>query len=222
MNHLTASIAETPFGGVKDSGYGREGAAKGWPATRSPRTSPTRWAPPDTGGTGLRPCRGAEAARRRSGEAPGEAEVRARPPRPGKCACRRSRASTADLMPRARVSGSYRGSEGTPPAIRRSGRGRGSRPASEGRQTRMPAAGRMQVGPLSPPAQLHRGRVQGQRDARPAVPAPTISASGSRSLAPTPAEHRPGDPPPLGFRQADIRHQQRGDRHGRHRLGLAA
>jgi succinate-semialdehyde dehydrogenase/glutarate-semialdehyde dehydrogenase len=29
INHFTASFAETPFGGVKDSGYGREGGVEG-------------------------------------------------------------------------------------------------------------------------------------------------------------------------------------------------
>ncbi|MCG8548217.1 MAG: NAD-dependent succinate-semialdehyde dehydrogenase [Alphaproteobacteria bacterium] len=29
INHFTASLAETPFGGVKDSGYGREGGTEG-------------------------------------------------------------------------------------------------------------------------------------------------------------------------------------------------
>ena len=29
INHYTASFAETPFGGVKDSGYGREGGTEG-------------------------------------------------------------------------------------------------------------------------------------------------------------------------------------------------
>ena len=29
VNTLEASVAETPFGGVKDSGYGREGGAEG-------------------------------------------------------------------------------------------------------------------------------------------------------------------------------------------------
>ena len=29
INHFVASIAETPFGGVKESGYGREGGTEG-------------------------------------------------------------------------------------------------------------------------------------------------------------------------------------------------
>ncbi len=29
INHFVASIAETPFGGVKESGYGREGGIEG-------------------------------------------------------------------------------------------------------------------------------------------------------------------------------------------------
>lgn len=29
INTLEASVAETPFGGVKESGYGREGGAEG-------------------------------------------------------------------------------------------------------------------------------------------------------------------------------------------------
>ena len=29
INHLTASVAETPFGGIKESGYGREGGTEG-------------------------------------------------------------------------------------------------------------------------------------------------------------------------------------------------
>jgi succinate-semialdehyde dehydrogenase/glutarate-semialdehyde dehydrogenase len=29
INNFIASIAETPFGGVKDSGYGREGGTEG-------------------------------------------------------------------------------------------------------------------------------------------------------------------------------------------------
>jgi succinate-semialdehyde dehydrogenase/glutarate-semialdehyde dehydrogenase len=33
INHFVASVAETPFGGVKESGYGREGGTEGWRAT---------------------------------------------------------------------------------------------------------------------------------------------------------------------------------------------
>jgi succinate-semialdehyde dehydrogenase/glutarate-semialdehyde dehydrogenase len=29
INHFVASLAETPFGGVNDSGYGREGGTEG-------------------------------------------------------------------------------------------------------------------------------------------------------------------------------------------------
>ena len=29
INHFVASIAETPFGGVKEAGYGREGGTEG-------------------------------------------------------------------------------------------------------------------------------------------------------------------------------------------------
>jgi succinate-semialdehyde dehydrogenase/glutarate-semialdehyde dehydrogenase len=29
INHFVACVAETPFGGVKDSGYGREGGTEG-------------------------------------------------------------------------------------------------------------------------------------------------------------------------------------------------
>ena len=29
INHFVTSIAETPFGGVKDSGFGREGGVEG-------------------------------------------------------------------------------------------------------------------------------------------------------------------------------------------------
>jgi succinate-semialdehyde dehydrogenase / glutarate-semialdehyde dehydrogenase len=29
INHFVASVAETPFGGVKESGYGREGGTEG-------------------------------------------------------------------------------------------------------------------------------------------------------------------------------------------------
>jgi succinate-semialdehyde dehydrogenase/glutarate-semialdehyde dehydrogenase len=42
INHFVASVAETPFGGVKDSGYGREGGLRGFPATRLPKTSRIR------------------------------------------------------------------------------------------------------------------------------------------------------------------------------------
>ena len=37
INNFVVSIAETPFGGVKQSGYGREGGTEGLGVKRSPR-----------------------------------------------------------------------------------------------------------------------------------------------------------------------------------------
>jgi acyl-CoA reductase-like NAD-dependent aldehyde dehydrogenase len=42
INYFVASLAETPFEGVKDGGCGREGAPRGFITTRLPRTSRIR------------------------------------------------------------------------------------------------------------------------------------------------------------------------------------
>ena len=42
INDFVASVVESAFGGVKESGYGREGGTEGLQAIRSPRTSRTR------------------------------------------------------------------------------------------------------------------------------------------------------------------------------------
>jgi succinate-semialdehyde dehydrogenase/glutarate-semialdehyde dehydrogenase len=46
INHFVASVAETPFGGVKDSGYGREGGTEGLCHTVAKHVSHKMLSPP--------------------------------------------------------------------------------------------------------------------------------------------------------------------------------
>ena len=45
INTFAISVADAPFGGVKDSGFGWKAARKGWRATRSSRRSTRRELP---------------------------------------------------------------------------------------------------------------------------------------------------------------------------------